>query len=68
MKIYFYKLKKGYRCFDFDYFKYMKTIEIGLYFYNLIITWGKLSGEEHEDFNDLCHPEEYCRPDNGENI
>ena len=40
MTIYIYKLRKNYREFDIYYCKIMKTIEIGLYFFNVIIMWG----------------------------
>lgn len=37
-----YKLRKTCRKFGIHYYKYMKTIEISLYYFNFIIYWGKL--------------------------
>lgn len=39
MKFYFYKLRK--KCRKFNYMFKSGIIEISLYYYNLIITWGK---------------------------
>lgn len=41
MKFYFYKLRKKYREFGCNYMFKSGIIEISLYYYNLIITWGK---------------------------
>ncbi len=41
MKIMMYWLNKHYRKFRFKYYKIMRTIEITIYFWNIIIYWGK---------------------------
>ena len=41
MKIWAYKIRKNFRAIGFRYHKIMKTVEISLYHYNIIIIWGK---------------------------
>jgi len=48
MKVYFYKLAKNYRTLEFNYYKIMKMVEFGLYFYALIIIWGETFFETQE--------------------
>ena len=42
MKILIYKLKKEFRAFGYGYYGVAKTLEISLWFFNIIILWGKI--------------------------
>lgn len=42
MKILIYKLRKNYRMFGFSYYGVAKTLEFSLYFFNVVIMWGKV--------------------------
>lgn len=41
IKILMYRLRKNFRSFGINYSKCMKTLEISLYFWNIIVMFGK---------------------------